>query len=890
MSKRPLVWFVVCWVAGSAAAASLTSSAVLLLGIALAFFLAGLALLGYTGRRLAFICLAAFALAVGERTFVDMRNVTALEEFAGEAVEARIDASFTAGAKLTGTIVSPVAVDGDRASFHILVSLLNREKQPREMKERMLVQVKLFQEEEREIAAGWRRGDQIEVSGELQLPAEATNFGGFDYRRYLHSKRIHWLFKVQGAQAISTRTTSNWTLPAMLGTVDQARGWLAERLDRLYSGQHAGYMKGLVIGMREDMDPAQFQQFSGLGMSHILAISGLHVGVFLYGLTLAMRLFRMTKESTMNVLIVAVPIYVLLAGATPSVTRAGLMAVIGLIAAKRHMLKDGLHILAFAGLAMLIVEPYMLENVSFQFSFLVTAGLILGVPRLRRALPDWKRGRWVLDMTAVSIVAELISFPLTIYYFNTYNLLSLPANLLLVPVISSVSLPLGTVSLLLSLIWQPLGEAAAWLARITNTFTFTTIESLDQISITKLIWPSPSIGWMAVWFVAVLVGIYLLAAAASLRRQLRDEQAGPKEQADHSIDGAAVDLPTQPLGLPLGTGKGTLTGTGYSRTTFRNRRIQAAALAVLIIVMLVYAYSPGRWDKAAVVQFLDVGQGDAILIRTPQNAHILVDGGGTVKFRKNSEEWRERRDPFEVGRKVVVPLLKKRGVQKIDLLVISHLDTDHIGGLQAVIETIPIRKIVWNGTIKPSSDARVLLATALGKGIPVYRACTGIEMKIEPHATLEVLWPRTSCNFNDLEHMPVKEAKDQNGSSVALLLKLYGRSLLLAGDMEAASEKFLLNQLQEEQQNKGPVDLLKLSHHGSRTSTTEEWLQYWQPAAAFISVGRTNTYGHPHPTVTERLDKHEVLTWRTDQHGEIQIKIRDNSMKLRTGLDGRLSN
>ncbi len=203
-------------------------------------------------------------------------------------------------------------------------------------------------------------------------------------------------------------------------------------------------MKGLVIGMREDMDPAQYQQFSGLGMSHILAVSGLHVGVFLYGLTLALRMFRLTKESTMNVLMAAVPVYVLLAGATPSVVRAGLMAVIGLMAAKRKMLKDGLHILAFAALVMLFIEPYMLENVSFQFSFLVTGGLILGVPPLRRAFPDWKRGQWVLDMTAVSIVAELISFPLTIYYFNSYNLLSLPANLLLVPVISSISLPLGT--------------------------------------------------------------------------------------------------------------------------------------------------------------------------------------------------------------------------------------------------------------------------------------------------------------------------------------------------------------------------------------------------------------------------------------------------------------
>ncbi|WP_051236581.1 ComEC/Rec2 family competence protein [Paenibacillus pinihumi] len=864
-------------------AASFGSPAVLMLGAALVSALAALVLLGHTGRGLAIACVAAYALAAGERTFADIRNVTALQELAEGAIEVKAAASAAAEVELTGMIASPVNVDGDRASFQLSVEsiLLQRDGQLHVLKERMMVQVKLLHEEEQRTAAAWRRGDRIQATGELQLPAGATNFGGFDYRRYLHTKRIHWLFKVQGAQVVNTQPGSSWTLPALLGIVDQARAWLGERLDRLYPGQHAGFMKGLVIGMREDMDPAQYQQFSGLGMSHILAVSGLHVGVFLYGLTLALRMFRLTKESTMNVLMAAVPVYVLLAGATPSVVRAGLMAVIGLMAAKRKMLKDGLHILAFAALVMLFIEPYMLENVSFQFSFLVTGGLILGVPPLRRAFPDWKRGQWVLDMTAVSIVAELISFPLTIYYFNSYNLLSLPANLLLVPVISSISLPLGTVSLLLSMLWQPLGEAAAGLARITNTFTFRTIEALDQISAAKLVWPSPSAGWIAVWFFVVLLAIHCLAAIVSVRRQQYSAREVVRGMA--RSDG---ELPTQPLGSTRGTPGIMRAETGDERQSLWTRRIQAASIASLIIVLLIHAYHPGRWDKAAAIHFLDVGQGDAILIRTPQGRHILVDGGGTIKFGRLQEEWKERRDPFEVGRKVVVPLLKKRGVQQIDLLVISHLDTDHIGGLQAVLESIPVNKLLWNGTVKPSSDAKKLLATALEKGIPVYQACTGTGLKLEPHVEFEVLWPRVPCMMDTYEDVRVKEVKDQNGSSVALLLKLYGRSLLLAGDMEAASEKFLLAGLRDEQRSKGPIDLMKLSHHGSRTSTTEEWVQYWTPAAAFISVGRTNSYGHPHPTVTERLDKYGIFTLRTDLHGEIQIKIADGQISWRTKLGG----
>jgi competence protein ComEC len=303
------------------------------------------------------------------------------------------------------------------------------------------------------------------------------------------------------------------------------------------------------------------------------------------------------------------------------------------------------------------------------------------------------------------------------------------------------------------------------------------------------------------------------------------------------------------------------------------------------------AYNPDWYNRDAYVSFLDVGQGDAIFIRTAHGKHILIDGGGSVVFRKPGEQWRERNDPFEVGRKVVVPLLLKRGVQAIDLLVVSHLDSDHIKGLNAVLSSIPVKRILWNGTVKPSGDALTLLESALKQGIPLYRADAGLSWKMDDETLIHIIGSPPTANSSTA--VPVVE--EQNGRSVAMLVHLYARTFLLTGDADAAEEHSILSHLasqtakpeQQQKQQHSPVDVLKVSHHGSKTSSTPEWLSYWHPAAAVISVGRSNLYGHPNTAVLERLKKANAEVKRTDLHGEVQFRITpENEMYVRHMLPG----
>ncbi|EXX88028.1 hypothetical protein BG52_02930, partial [Paenibacillus darwinianus] len=700
-------------------------------------------------------------------------------------------------------------------------------------------------------AARWKRGDKLRLAGMLERPAQATNFGGFDYRRYLYGQRIHWLLKADGAEAVAITGRERLSAAALLRPFDAVRDRLGAGMEVLFPEEQSGYMKGLVLGIRADLDPELFRQFSQLGLTHILAISGLHVAVFLFGLGGLLRLMRLSREAVLEFLCFAVPLYVLLSGASPSVVRAGVMAVLGLLMARFNRLKDGLHVLCAAALLMLIWNPYYLSDISFQLSFAVTAGLIVGVPPVRRMLPRPKRVGALLDLVTVSAVAQAVSFPLSIYYFNQFHLLSLPANIILVPFISFIVMPIGAAALFVSYAWLPAGQLLAIGADAANAATFTLTDWLSRAEPMRTIWPSPPLWWQTAWY--GMLGILL--------RLPRGMQRYP-DNPPHP----------QPLGPNVPPYEAIAPNPGPGWRSYLKPILAAAA----IVGLLVYAYTPDRFDRTGKVQFLDVGQGDAIRIRTPGGQQLLIDGGGMIDFRKPDETWRERRDPFEVGRKTVVPLLLKRGVHAIDLLVVTHLDADHIGGLKEVLRSIPVKSILWNGTLKPDAAAQNLLREAARRNIPVVAADSGLPVyRPDGETAVRILWPKPTVSVPTAT-LPV--VKKQNDQSVTLQLSIYGRTFVLAGDMGSETEQEVLERLPVT----APADVLKLSHHGSKNSSSAEWLAYWRPLEAAISVGRINFYGHPHPDTLKRAAAVGAAVRRTDEDGEIQYGVGRGYLRVRT--------
>ncbi|MFK7695114.1 DNA internalization-related competence protein ComEC/Rec2 [Paenibacillus sp. HJGM_3] len=762
-----------------------------------------------------------------------------------------------------GAIVSSVEVDGDRAAFTVRADhvtfgsgttgasdatdatdatdardardankLLRRP-------ELLQVSVRLLERQDQDVAEGWGRGDRIRFAGTLKLPEPARNFGGFDYRRYLYWHHIHATVSVKGLGSVAaTRSSdhSKWSPLTVMRWNDEARAFLGDRFDGLFDSVQAGYMKSLVLGITEDFDPDRYQQFSRLGLTHVLAISGLHVAVFVAGCMGLLRLLGLTREKMLVVTMALVPLYAALAGGSPSVVRAGLMAMIALYAARRGLLKDGLHLLSAVALLMLAWEPYYLFNVSFQLSFLVTAGLIVGVPRFSRLLPI--RTPWLNSAISVTTVAQLISFPISIYYFNSLSLLSWLANMLLVPFISFVTLPLGSVALLVSLIWLPAGRGAAWLAEASNHVTFWLVDQGAAYRVTQTIWPTPPLLWIGAYFVALA----LIYKAFERAREGR---------------GA----------WPL---TAVLCGT---------------------LALLAYAYEPAAFKPASSqpgsVSFLDVGQGDAILIRTPQGRTMLIDGGGTLSFRKPGEEWKERSDPYEVGAKLLVPLLKKRGIHELDYVVVSHQDADHIGGLLAVLEQMPVKRLLFNDTWKGNESSRQLFETALEHGVELLGAGAGDQLGLDGATGLTVLAPP------DAGAAGLSLVQEQNGASLVLLMEMFDTRFLFTGDIGAEQEMELMV-LRESNASAHaasaapavvpPIDVLKIAHHGSKTSTSSDWLSYWRPIDAVISVGATNSYGHPNPQVLKRIQASGARLHRTDREGELVYRVSRRGVEFTSKL------
>lgn len=886
---RPILTLTVCWITGSAGACLYSGRMLLLLwaGVTLIFPLIAL----WMKIPIRHMVLLWLAISGGGFHWYwhDTHNVSSIPD----ALHVSSSMLEDMPVQVAGLIASEVQVDGDRTQFEMRVTSINhygshskKDENRALISEQVIVHIKLAAKQEQQLSAAWQRGDAILLRGTLKAPAKAGNFGGFDYSEYLHTQEIHWLFKGDGAASLQKQEASLWNRYTLFRWNDQLREQLGQRMESAFTSlHHAGYMKGLVLGVTDELDPATYNEFTQLGLTHILAISGMHVAVYAATLLYLLKLLRVSRETSLTVVMILIPAYVLLTGASPSVVRAGIMAMIGLFAARRGMLKDGLNILSISALLMLIWNPYYLLSVSFQLSFLVTGGLLIYMPLMKPFFAKWPF--LIGGEVAITITAQLVSFPMTVFYFNQFSLLSFAANFVLVPLITYIVLPLGTVAMGLSFLWGDGARILAWPAEQLNDLTFLLVKWLNVDDAYVSIWPSSSILWVMAYYAALYSVLYWLKRWLTSRRQTNDITVLNSTAISSPIytglaaspEWAAI-LHTAPE--PEGAGK-------FASRQWNGYRHLALALSVIAWLGILYTgyQSPGE-GNTGIVQYLDVGQGDSILITTPGGKHILVDGGGTMDFATGKNAWRKRADPYEVGEDTIVPLLKQRGVHRLDAVILTHGDHDHAGGLQAVLDQIPVSTLFFNGTLTDKTPFRKLLNTAIDKQIKLYGAHHSMEWEPDQATKIRFLYPFTLPE-NESEQLPVM--KEQNHYSVAMILEMEGASFLFTGDMDDAAESSLLSELTRFSSSvkdegatgevRKAIDVMKIAHHGSKYSTSEEWLSYWRPKVSVISVGATNTYGHPNEAVLERLSAVNSAIYRTDTMGEIQIRAQQGKLSVR---------
>jgi len=595
----------------------------------------------------------------------------------------------------------------------------------------------------------------------------------------------------------------------------QVRGRVQDRIHELW-GEQAPMVEALVLARREHLDPSLRVAFGISGTAHLLAISGFHVGV-IAGLLLA--LFRFGGLSPRAAAVGSALgswLYVLGIGAPDAALRAA--AVLTLLAASRirGMPVVSVGALSTAFLAILLLDPLALGKIGFQLSFAGTLGLVT----LRAPLLRWQEATWVrIGGQPFIRRGDTTDFSRAWLRGSSEGLAAgIAATLPTLPLLAWHFDRVSVIGILVTLVIAP-GVSLA-IPGILATLT------LSIVSPGIASFMSGGVGW-------ILEGVALLVRGAAL------------------LPGAApwVSRPT----LLVAGGGATLffliTGRFQMPGLKRVRKPVRGVIGVILgFSMAILLPVLPRHGGDLELHVLDVGQGDAMAIRLPDRRWMLVDTGPA------SPGW-------DAGSRTIIPYLKRQGVQRLEALVLTHAHMDHVGGASAVLRELPVRGVLEPGRVTPSLPYLTALQEGEARGVSWWKARAGDRLYV-PGLEIWVLHPGSPQE----QDLPAGPGGDPNQVSVVLLLRWGAGAVLLTGDAYAGVELAILPQLP-------PLTVLKLGHHGSRTSTTEELLKQTLPALAVVSLADGNRYGHPHREVLMRLQQAGVPLLRTDRDGHLRIRV-----------------
>ncbi|MBT8338722.1 MAG: DNA internalization-related competence protein ComEC/Rec2 [Desulfatitalea sp.] len=667
-----------------------------------------------------------------------------------------------------------------------------------------------------------QRGDRLTLQGRLRAVHSFCNPGGFDYKRFMALQGIRARLYTQGKTVqVSPAPNAPWR-----NRLDMLRQGIGRRMDKILSAHSKNsthLLKALTLGDRSGIPDHLRDTFSRAGASHILAISGLHVGMvaaatlgffrFVLVWLPPLRRRAWVKRCAAALCVPAVAGYALLAGLSPATQRAAIMVMLFLLTFWIGRRSDWANILAFAALLMLTVSPAMLNTVSFQLSFAAVLAIFLGMHSPLFVRPDPQRSMrrrlclYGVTLMCISIWAVVGTGPLVMRYFNQMAWIGPITNLQVVPMVGLVVLPAGLLGILVS----PVSETCAALCWHVAAY---------GLDITQ-------------WWVATLAWLPFAASTT-----------------------------VTPTWLEMGLFYLLVASLVF----WKKRPVRIAGLCIVLLVGgLDAAYWVHRRHAPRLrVTAVDVGQGSANLLQLPGGFTVLVDGGG---FSDNSS--------FDVGRSVLTPLLGRHKIRTIDLIMLTHPNSDHLNGLLYLLDHFTVGQIWSNHEPVDTLGYRKWRTKIAAHGI-AHRRFDRLPVDAEFNGVrFHILGPPR--NFMQLQAKA--PWRDTNNNSLVVRVSYGNISLLFTGDIEAHMEMDLVAR-----HGAGRLGstILMVPHHGSRSSSSRPFLEAVRPAEAIVSAGWQNYYHFPHRVVLQRLSAIGARIWRTDQCGAILIESDGAAYKIQT--------
>ncbi len=643
----------------------------------------------------------------------------------------------------------------------------------------------------------FRYGDRLRFSGRLQSPPE---WDDFSYKDYLALKGIHSIVRRPQIERLPGRGGS----PIKRALYDlRSRAHVV--VQRVLPEPEASLLSGILLGKDQGISDALMDSFRATGASHVIAISGYNISIVIS--LLFTGLGRIVPRRTAGLITIgAIAAYTVLVGAEAAVVRAAIMGSLltagGLLGRRAF----GPALLMAAAIGMTLFDPLLVLDVGFGLSFAATLGLMVYAERfhsaafgaLARRIKPRNAGRIVRflnDSLLLTVAAQMTALPLMAYIFGRVSLVSVLTNLLILPAQPPLML-MGILSTAAGLLWSPLGQMLAWFGYPFLWWTIRVVETTARLPFTSIETR------------LTLTGLLVI----------------------YSLLFSATWLVIRPGPVRTGLAAGWLRFTTRPLPRF-------ALLAALASLVLATSFVRDRPDGRLHVTFLDVGEGEAILVETPTGRRILIDGGPDPSILKS-----------HLGRRF--PIWDR----SLDLIIASHPDLAHVNGLPAVLENYRVGALITNGEVDGPNAWEEMLDMAEDGGIPTVTAIRGQSITTGDGVVLDVLHPTG------------RPAARYDNNSIVLHLRYGDLSFMLTGDIRAEAEASLF-------ESGVPLQsiVLKAADGGDQAGTSQPFLDAVRPWVVVFSAGSSNLDRHPHPRVLERVLERGYAIGRTDELGSIHF-------------------
>jgi len=633
-----------------------------------------------------------------------------------------------------------------------------------------------------------RVGDRIKFNGTIKEPLPNTNPYLYNYKLNLLSEGI---FTTCTIREYSLEELSRDDLDFLTKFRVKSKEKIEEILDQNLNENSSTIMKSILLGNYRYLEEENVERFRDLGLAHVIAVSGLHIGILTGLLIYIFAYLGINRKINILISIILIWAYAYIIDFPVSVLRANIMYTVLLLSQLLKKPYDSLNSLFLSLFLMVIINPFWIFHVGFQLSFVATFFVIYFTPKISR----------IFKSLSSIVAAQVGMLPILAYYFNRIPTIGIIANLLLIPIFN--------VCLVLTILLIPISFISKYLAEsvglVIDSILYVQSLGMNILSYFPKLYlkvRSPSLFEIILYYIIIFIVFEII---------------------------------------------------GY-------RNINKRAFKLVFIFFMAFLITNQiliSLDNSLSVEFIDVGQGDSILIRS-KRGNYLIDTGGDIFGQ------------YDVGENVLLPYLEKQGIFKLNGIFISHFDKDHCGSLGYLMDNMKIENIYVSYTDEGNELYRDIKKKAIEKRIPIRVLKKGDTLRLDNKTHLLVIGP-------DRDLIDLISIED-NELSMVLLLKHMGNRVLFTGDIERRGEMNVIETINTN------VGLLKVPHHGSNTSSSVELLEKLKPKAAVVSVGRNNTFGHPHEEVVKRYEENNIHLYRTDESGLVKACLYEDGFVIDTFL------